>query len=127
MNWAKSFEPRTTRHAIAEQGWWEMDLTLFLPNRYGLGFMLGARGVGPFGRDNVQAFGHLGVSNVFSWADPERRLAAAILTTGKPIVSLHLFPLFDMLGEIGRVFPKRVSAGEPERSERGRVRGSLAS
>jgi CubicO group peptidase (beta-lactamase class C family) len=105
------FAPRTVRHAIAEQSWWEMDLTLMVPLRYSLGFMLGNQRVGPFGLENPLAFGHLGLSNVFCWADPERDLAVALLTTGKPIVSPHVVPLLRLIGAIGDVFPRRPRGG----------------
>jgi CubicO group peptidase (beta-lactamase class C family) len=69
--------------------------------------MLGNPRFGLFGSDNEEAFGHVGFSNVFTWADPERRIAVALLTTGKPVVSLHVVPLFALLIEVGRAFPKR--------------------
>ncbi len=106
------FERHTVRHATAEQSWWEIDFTLLAPIRYGLGFMLGSRRVGPFGADNPLAFGHIGFSNVFSWADPERQISVALLTTGKPVVSLHVIPLFGLLAEIGRAFSKRSEGGD---------------
>jgi CubicO group peptidase (beta-lactamase class C family) len=99
------FDPRTVRHATSEQTYWELDLTLGLPIRYGLGFMLGGE-VSLFGFSTPQAFGHLGFTNIFSWADPERRLAAAILTSGKPFVGLESVRLVALLAEIGRAFPK---------------------
>jgi CubicO group peptidase (beta-lactamase class C family) len=102
------FAPRTVRHATSEQSWWELDLTLMAPIRYGLGFMLGNKGMGPFGKDNPEAFGHIGLSNIFTWADPERQLAVALLTTGKPLVAPHVVPLFGLLNDIGRVFPRVV-------------------
>ena len=67
------FEPRTVRHATAEQNHWELDFTLGVPIRYGLGFMLGGAPASLFGLDNPHAFGHLGLSNVISWADPGAR------------------------------------------------------
>ncbi len=100
------FEPRTIRHAVAEQSWWELDLTLMAPLRYGLGFMLGNSRVGPFGTDNPHAFGHIGFTNVFTWADPERALSVGLLTTGKPVVSPHVLPLFGFFGELGRCFDR---------------------
>jgi CubicO group peptidase (beta-lactamase class C family) len=100
------FEPRTVRHATAEQSYWELDLTLGLPIRYGLGFMLGG-GVSLFGYDNPEAFGHLGLSNVIAWADPERSISVALLTSGKPILSSHVLRLGQLLFEIGRAFPKQ--------------------
>jgi CubicO group peptidase (beta-lactamase class C family) len=100
------FAPRTIRYATAEQSFWEIDFTLGLPIRYGLGFMLGAKTVGLFGRDNPFAFGHLGLSNVFSWADPERGISVALLSTGKGIFGPHVIPLVRLLGEIGNVFDR---------------------
>jgi CubicO group peptidase (beta-lactamase class C family) len=102
------FDPRTVRHATSEQTYWELDLTLGLPLRYGLGFMLGGE-VSLFGLSTPHAFGHLGFTNIFSWADPERRLAAAILTSGKPFLSLESVRLVALLIEISRAFPKLAS------------------
>jgi CubicO group peptidase (beta-lactamase class C family) len=103
---ARVFDPRTVRRATAEQTYWEIDLTLGLPLRYGLGFMLGGWVFGLFGPDAPRAFGHLGFTNIFSWADPERRIAVALLTSGKPFVSIELLRLWDVLSQINRSFPK---------------------
>jgi len=100
------FEARTVRQATEAQTGWELDFTLMTPIPYGLGFMLGSRSVGLFGFDNPQAFGHVGLSNVFTWADPERRLSVALLTTGKPILGAHIVPLVGLLRDLGRHFPK---------------------
>ena len=100
------FDPKTVRHAHGESAWWEVDLTLGLPIRYGLGFMLGSRGVSLFGPDNENAFGHLGFTNIFSWADPDRRLAVALCASGKPVVSLHAVRLVQWMLAIARTFPK---------------------
>jgi CubicO group peptidase (beta-lactamase class C family) len=105
------FEPRTVRQATEAQTGWELDFTLMTPIPYGLGFMLGSRSVGLFGFDNPLAFGHLGLSNVFTWADPERRLSVALLTTGKPILGAHIVPLVGLLRDLGRHFPKIAAAG----------------
>jgi CubicO group peptidase (beta-lactamase class C family) len=106
LNGVRVFEPATVRHATSEQSYWEVDFTLILPLRYGLGMMLGDRPLSLFGWDNPRAFGHLGLSNIFTWADPERQLAVAILSSGKPILSLHAVRLLQLLAEIGRAFPK---------------------
>jgi CubicO group peptidase (beta-lactamase class C family) len=105
------FAPRSVHHAIAEQSYWEMDFTLGVPLRYGLGFMLGSKQVGPFGLDNERAFGHIGLSNTFTWADPDRQLAVALLTTGKPVVSLHVVPLFALIAAIGKLVERDPRAG----------------
>ncbi|EHI14255.1 lipase LipE [Mycolicibacterium thermoresistibile] len=54
------------------------------PLRWGLGYMLGSKRFGPFGRNAPAAFGHTGLVNIAMWADPERRLAAAVVSSGKP-------------------------------------------
>ncbi|MEE3327582.1 MAG: serine hydrolase domain-containing protein [Myxococcota bacterium] len=105
------FEERTIRQATDPQTGWELDYTLMIPVPYSLGFMLGSRSVGLFGFDNPQAFGHVGLSNVFTWADPERQLTVALLTTGKPILGMHIPPLLSFLYAVGRVFPKQPDAG----------------
>lgn len=106
LHGTRVFDPATVRHATSEQAIWEMDFTLMAPLRYGLGFMLGNKTVGPFGSDNPYAFGHVGLSNTFSWADPERELSVALVTTGKPIISLHTVRLFQFLRDVGNAFPK---------------------
>jgi CubicO group peptidase (beta-lactamase class C family) len=100
------FEPRTVRHATAEQSFWEVDFTLGFPIRYGLGFMLGNWRAGPLGSDNPRAFGHVGLSNVFTWADPERAISVALLTTGKAVLSPHVVPLFALINGIGATFDR---------------------
>lgn len=54
------------------------------PIRWGTGYMLGSRRFGPFGRDAQAAFGHTGLTNIAIWADPQRRLSAAVVSSGKP-------------------------------------------
>jgi CubicO group peptidase (beta-lactamase class C family) len=103
---ARVFEPRTVRRATAEQSYWELDLTLGVPLRYGLGFMLGGRLWSLFGPDTPHAFGHLGFTNVLGWADPERELAAALLTSGKPFLNIEALRLYQFLMAMSREFPK---------------------
>ena len=107
LNGVQIFQPRTIRHALNEASYREVDLTLFLPLRYGLGPMLGDDPIGIFGPDTEHAFGHLGLSNIFPWADPKREIAVALITTGKPIVSLHTVRLVQLLAAINRVFPRQ--------------------
>ena len=106
-NGVRVFHPRTIRHALNEASYREIDLTLFLPLRYGLGPMLGDAPIGIFGPNTERAFGHLGLSNIFPWADPTRGIAVALITTGKPILSLHTVRLVQILGAINRAFPRR--------------------
>ena len=100
------FQERTVHQAIEPQTGWELDYTLMVPVPYSLGFMLGSRSVGLFGLDNPLAFGHVGLSNVFTWADPERELVVALLTTGKPILGMHIPALLGFFYEMSRVFPR---------------------
>jgi CubicO group peptidase (beta-lactamase class C family) len=120
LDGARVFEPSTVRHAITEQSYWEIDFTLALPLRYGLGFMLGNERIGPFGTDNPFAFGHIGFSNTFTWADPERDISVALVNTGKPIFSLHGVRLAQFLFGVGRAFPRvaRRRGGTSPRIER---------
>jgi CubicO group peptidase (beta-lactamase class C family) len=100
------FEPRTVRRATAEQSYWEVDLTLGMPLRYGLGFMLGGKVFSLFGPDTPHAFGHLGFTNVIGWADPDRALSAALVTNGKPLINIEAVRLYQVLMAIGRELPR---------------------
>jgi len=108
LDGVRVFEPRTVWHAISEQSYREIDLTLMMPLRYGLGLMLGDNPVGIFGPRTPRAFGHLGFTNIWGWADPERQISVAILSSGKPILSLHAIRLVQLLIAINRGFPRRV-------------------
>ena len=48
----------------------------------------------------------IGFTNVVTWADPERQVAAALMTSGKPILYLGLYNVFDVLRQIGLACPK---------------------
>lgn len=81
------FERRTVSRAVAEDSYLEVDLTLGLPIRYSMGFMLGANVGSLYGLRTPRAFGHLGFTNVMAWADPGRELAVGLMTSGKPALS----------------------------------------
>jgi CubicO group peptidase (beta-lactamase class C family) len=104
------FHPRTIRRATSEQSYLEFDFTLGLPFRYSLGFMLGAQWLSLYGPDTLHAFGHLGFTNVICWADPERGVAAAVMTSGKPFVYPELYYLFDVVRQIGIACPKAAAS-----------------
>ena len=55
-----------------------------MPARWGTGYMLGTNRFGPFGRNAPAAFGNLGLANIAIWADPQRGLAAGVISSGKP-------------------------------------------
>ena len=58
-----------------------------------------------YGPQTGQAFGHLGLSNIFCWADPQRDISVSILNTGKSIVGTHLPALIRLLFSISRACP----------------------
>jgi len=100
------FDPRTIRRATSEQSYLEFDLTLGLPLRYGMGFMLGGKWFSMYGVDTERAYGHVGFTNILGWADPERQVAAAMMTSGKPVLYPEIYHAFDMLRQISLACPK---------------------
>jgi len=111
------FDPRTIRRAVQEQSYLEFDLTLVLPLRYGMGFMLGGETLSLYGPDTNAAFGHLGFTNIIAWADPERQVSGALMTSGKPIIYPEIYFLHDLMWTIGTVCTKT-----KRRNSRGRAR-----
>src|SRR5207244_8756038 len=79
-------EPETIRRALTEQSHLEIDFSLGFPTRFSYGLMLGAQVLSLYGLDTQHAFGHLGLINIMGWADPERGLAAGLVTSGKAIL-----------------------------------------
>lgn len=78
-------KPETLRAATTEARRLRPDLAMgLMPLRWGTGYMLGSKRFGPFGRDAAQAFGHTGLTEIAIWADPERELAAGVVSSGKP-------------------------------------------
>lgn len=100
LDGVRIFDRRTVRRAVIETSYLELDLTLAFPVRYGLGLMLGAPRLSIFGPRSPSAFGHLGFINVLGWADPDRELSVALLTSGKPFVGTHLYRLVDLVRTI---------------------------
>jgi len=114
------FDRRTIRRATLPHTGWELDLSLGLPLRYSLGFMLGARYVSLYGLDTEHAFGHLGFTNIVGWADPERQLAGAILTSGKPLIYPEIIYALDLMQRIARLCTKvPPQRSRPQRRSRG--------
>lgn len=99
------FDRRTVRRATAEASYLEVDLTIGLPIRYGLGMMLGSEHFSIYGPRTPLAFGHIGLSQVITWADPDRDIACALLTSGKPFVGLHLARTYGVLQAISEHCP----------------------
>jgi CubicO group peptidase (beta-lactamase class C family) len=100
------FEPRTIRRATTEQSYLEFDLTIGLPVRYGMGFMLGGQWFSFYGPDTEHAYGHVGFTNVISWADPARQVSAALMTSGKPLIYPQIYYAYDVLRQIGLAAPR---------------------
>ena len=82
-----------------------VDASLKVPMRYSPGFMLGGSPAGIYGRESHYAYGHLGLSNVFCWADPQRDISVAILNSGKPVLGSHMLALPRLLFSIPRNCP----------------------
>jgi len=107
------FEPRTVRRATSEQSYFEFDLTLGMPVRYGMGFMLGGRWLSFYGPDTSRAFGHVGFINIFSWADPVSQISVALMTSGKPLLYLEMLSLSEIVRCISRACPKESAKDAP--------------
>lgn len=82
------FSESTIRRAIAPQTPWQLDRMILLPISYSMGFMLGTDPVGLYGFRCGKAFGHVGLSNILAWADPERDISVALVNSGKPFFAL---------------------------------------
>jgi CubicO group peptidase (beta-lactamase class C family) len=98
--------PETIRRAMTEQSHLQLDLSLGYPTRFSYGYMLGARVLSLYGRDTQHAFGHLGFTNILAWADPQRALACAVLTTGKPTLYPGIERFYRLMDRITATAPK---------------------
>lgn len=90
----------TVQRAVQEYGALTLDRTMLIPMRYSAGLMLGADPFGLFGRYSGRAYGHLGLINKFGWADPDREISAALLTTGLSLLGHHLLQLAKVIARI---------------------------
>ncbi|WP_199254791.1 lipase LipE [Mycolicibacterium mengxianglii] len=85
LDGVRVLKPETLRAATTEARRLRPDLATGLkPLRWGTGYMLGSTRFGPFGRGAPAAFGHTGLTDIAVWADPQRGLAAAVVSSGKP-------------------------------------------
>ncbi len=99
----KVFDKTTVQRATARTGkGTRLDRSLFLPMEFSAGFMLGAPLLSIYGPGTAQAFGHLGFLSIYAWADRERDLAGALLTTGKGILGAHIPFLLALQRRINR-------------------------
>jgi len=106
LDGVRVLQPATLARALAEQSYLELDLTLGFPTRFSYGYMLGSELISVFGPDTWQAFGHLGFVNILCWADPERALSCALITSGKPFVYPGVTHFLRIGGRIGKEAPK---------------------
>ncbi len=106
LDGVRVIEPETIRHALTEQSHLEFDFSLGFPTRFSYGLMLGASRISLYGSDTQHAFGHLGFTNILSWADPERALSVAVLNNGKPIVYPELTRFRGLMQRITNETPK---------------------
>lgn len=100
------FTPKTVFRATIPTSGVTFDHSLLIPMRYALGPMLGSNPIGLFGPMTGQAFGHLGFSNIFCWADPARDISVSFLTTGKSVVGTHIPALANVLYQISTQCPR---------------------
>lgn len=109
--------PETVRRALTQQSHLEVDLSLGFPTRFGYGLMLGAQTLSLFGRDTQHAFGHLGFTNILSWADPERGTAVTVMSNGKPALYPELYRFYGLMskitGEAPKVAPSEMVVWDP--------------
>lgn len=106
LDGVRVFDRRTIRRAIAETSHLELDSTLMIPVRYGMGFMLGRERFSPYGQGSPRAFGHLGFTNVLGYADPERDISVAFMNSGKPFLAPELLLWLRVMHVIARVVPR---------------------
>lgn len=108
LDGTRIMEARTIRRARVEQSHLEVDFSLGLPIGFSQGFMLGGRQLSLFGADTTEAFGHLGWVNILSWADPQRALSVALITTGKAAVYPEVGRFLQVPRRIGKEAPKEL-------------------
>jgi CubicO group peptidase (beta-lactamase class C family) len=111
LDGVRVLSPETLKAAVRECRRLRPDVaTGLVPLRWGTGYMLGSNRFGPFGRNAPAAFGHTGLSNIAVWADPQRQLAAGLISSGKPggHREAKRYPaLLDLIAaEIGQELPR---------------------
>ena len=106
LDGVRVMKTETLRKALEEQSRLEIDLSLLFPTRFSYGLMLGAKIISLYGRDTDLAFGHLGLINIMGWADPERGIAAALITSGKAILYPEVHRFYGVMQRIAADVPK---------------------
>jgi CubicO group peptidase (beta-lactamase class C family) len=106
LDGVRVMELETLRRALTETSRLEIDFSLVFPTRFSYGLMLGAKVLSLYGLDTEHAFGHLGLINIMGWADPERALSAALVTSGKAIVYPEVPRFYGVMQTIASEAPK---------------------
>lgn len=99
------FKPETIQKAIQPAGPLTLDGMLMIPMRFSNGFMLGEKLVSLYGTQAAKAYGHLGLINIVTWADPARDISVALLNTGKSLDPRSLPALGKILFSISKNCP----------------------
>ncbi len=102
LDGVRVMEERTIRRARVGVSHLEVDLSLGLPIGFSNGFMLGGKVLSLYGPNTTKAFGHLGWINIIGWADPERALSAALITTGKSVLYPEVVRFWEVGHRIGK-------------------------
>jgi CubicO group peptidase (beta-lactamase class C family) len=106
LDGVRVMEEATLEQALTEQSRLEIDWSLGFPTRFSYGLMLGADLISLFGRDTDKAFGHLGLINIMGWADPERALSAALITSGKALIYPEVLRFLGVMSTVTSRTPK---------------------
>ncbi len=106
LDGVRILQPETLRRAVVNQTKGEFDRVMLVPVPYGYGYMVGGERFGMFGRGAPLAFGHMGFSNIMVWADPERDISVALLSTGKPFYTPEVLIWFKIINVIAREIPR---------------------
>jgi hypothetical protein len=77
-------------------------------------------------------FGHLGLSNIYGWADPERQIAGAVMTSGKPLLHPALWSFFTIPWQVGTALGKtdpraRLRSAKTKRARKPRAKSKTRS
>jgi CubicO group peptidase (beta-lactamase class C family) len=105
-NGQQILRPETIQRATMEVGPHQFDRTVGMPLRFSQGFMLGGAPFGLYGAKSHHAYGHVGLVNNITWADPERQIAVALLVSGIPLLAGNLGALMRLISRIGTACPR---------------------
>ena len=110
-NGRQILRPETIQRATMEVGPHVLDRSIGMPLRFSQGFMLGGAPLGLFGQRSKHAFGHIGLANNITWADPERRISVALLVSGIPVLAGNYVALLKLIARIAGACPRVAGSG----------------